>query len=155
MVHLTSLGYELSDYGNKLTLEVEHQLSKEALRIDAIVIKKDRNLVIEKNIGKIFKEYNIVEYKSPTDSLSVNDYNKTKGYAYLYSAFKNLDPNQVTITFVIPKITPTLKRYLTENNQFTIVTVDDGISYINEHSFTTQIIEQEHLSIKKICSLVF
>jgi len=145
----TSIQYELDDYTDQITLETEHQLSQEALRIDVIVIKKDKDLKIEKNIGKIFKEYNLVEYKSPTDYLSIHDYNKVKGYAYLYSAFKGIDPEQVTVTFVVPEITPKLKSYLTDRKQFSITPADDGIYYIGDNSFSIQIIEQKHLSVDK------
>lgn len=142
----TTMAYELAEYADKLTLETEHQLSKEALRIDVLVIKKEQDIVIEKNIGKIFKAHNIVEYKSPTDYLSVYDYNKVKGYAYLYSAFEAVDPDQLTITFVIPEITPTLRTYLVENKAFAITNTGEGISYIADNSFSIQIIEQKKLS---------
>ena len=133
--------YELTEYTSNLTIETEHSLSKEALRIDMLVIKKDTDVSIEKNIGKIFKERNIVEYKSPTDRLSPNDYNKVKGYAYLYSAFENVPVNQITITYIIPEITPKLKDFLAEENDFKITEIDDGISYIKDNAFTAQIIE--------------
>lgn len=141
--------YELTEYTNKLKIETEHSLSKEALRIDMLVIKKDKDLSIEKNIGKIFKERNIVEYKSPSDRLSSHDYNKVKGYAYLYSAFEKVPTNQITLTYIIPEITPSLMIFLSEENSFKVTTVDDGISYIEDNAFTVQIIEQKKLSADK------
>ena len=39
-------------------------------------IKKNVDEPIEKNIGRIFRKHNIVEYKSPTDYLSVDDFYK-------------------------------------------------------------------------------
>lgn len=145
----TSLAYELGDYAEQLITETEHQLSKEALRIDVLLIKKDKDLKIEKNIAKIFREHNIVEYKSPTDYLSIGDYNKIKGYAYLYSAFENVDLDQITLTFVVPEITPSLRTYLVEGKGFAISTADEGISYIADNSFGVQIIEQKKLSVDK------
>lgn len=145
----TTIKYELGDYSDGITIETEHQLSKEALRIDVLVIEKDKNLIIEKNIGKIFKEHNIVEYKSPTDYLSIHDYNKVKGYAYLYSAFEAVDLNQITVTFLVPEITLNLRSYLMQDQGFNITLTDDGINYISDTSFSIQIIEQKKLSVDK------
>ena len=39
-----------------------------------------------KNIGRIFRRHNIVEYKSPKDSLSVDDFYKVYGYACFYKS---------------------------------------------------------------------
>ncbi|HHW02503.1 MAG TPA: hypothetical protein GXX35_06800 [Thermoanaerobacterales bacterium] len=45
----------------------EEYLSKGPLRIDVIIIKNLDSHQIKKQIGKIFKKYNNIEYKSPTD----------------------------------------------------------------------------------------
>ena len=50
--------------------------SKESLRMDILVIQKLADLHISKRIGENFQRYNIVEYKSPNDNLSVDDYYK-------------------------------------------------------------------------------
>jgi hypothetical protein len=36
--------------------------------------------VIEKNIGAIFKTENVIEYKSPEDKITVEDFYKVYGY---------------------------------------------------------------------------
>ena len=50
-----ALQLELYEYRDALKFIYEHQLSKETLRMDVLVIKKDENIKIEKNIGRIFK----------------------------------------------------------------------------------------------------
>lgn len=62
----------------------EYNLSKEPLRMDLLIIRKLTKVPIKNEIGYIFKKYNIVEYKSPNDGLTYNDYYKTLGYACLY-----------------------------------------------------------------------
>lgn len=52
---------ELEEEAANLIFENEHQLSKKPLEIDVLIIKKDRNVPIRKNIGRIFRKYNIVE----------------------------------------------------------------------------------------------
>jgi hypothetical protein len=64
---------ELEDSKDALTFETEHQLNTEPLRIDVLVIKKKRNAVIKKNIGQIFRANNVIEYKSPEDSVTIEN----------------------------------------------------------------------------------
>ena len=47
-------------------------LGEESMRMDMLlIIKKNTKDKVEKNIGRIFRKYNIIEYKSPTDYLSI------------------------------------------------------------------------------------
>lgn len=48
------------------------------MQIDVVIIKKCNEDAIHKNIGRIFRKYNIVEYKSPTDYLSIDDIQSIK-----------------------------------------------------------------------------
>ncbi len=77
---------ELELLSNKDILEFlrEYNLSKEPLQMDLLIIKKLSDIQIENEIGRIFKKYNVIEYKSPDDALSIDDYYKTIGYACLY-----------------------------------------------------------------------
>ena len=65
------LQIELKDEADRLIFENEHQLGTKPKEIDVLIIKKEPNYPVKKNIGRIFKTWNIIEYKSPTDYLSV------------------------------------------------------------------------------------
>ena len=78
---------ELHSDKDVLSFQREYNLSKEPLRMDLLIIKKLADVRIENEIGRIFKRYNVVEYKSPEDGLSIDDYYKTIGYACLYKGF--------------------------------------------------------------------
>ena len=69
---------ELEDEADNLVFENEHQLSTQPMEIDVLIIKKETDRPVKKNIGRIFKKYNIIEYKSPDDSLSVDDFYHAK-----------------------------------------------------------------------------
>lgn len=71
---------------NKLDLEFQQEISLNdlPLRIDALIIKKRRNCIIQNEIGRLFRTYNIVEYKSPEDSLNFDTFLKGIAYVYLY-----------------------------------------------------------------------
>lgn len=48
----------------------EYNLSKKPLQIDTLIIKLEPGRKIQKSLGRIFRQYNIVEYKSPGDYIS-------------------------------------------------------------------------------------
>ena len=51
---------EFEKEAEKLTFENEHQLGTDPMRIDVLIIKKHTEEQIQKNIGRIFREYNIL-----------------------------------------------------------------------------------------------
>ncbi len=78
------LELDLREYRDILTFEEEHELSKEPLHMDMLIIKKHTDEEIRNEIGRIFRKHNVVEYKSPHDDLSIDVLYKTIGYACLY-----------------------------------------------------------------------
>ncbi len=80
----SAMELEFLQYKDLLDFNREFPLSKEPLRIDLLMIKKIKDVVLDIDIGRLFKTYNIIEYKSPKDGLTIDYYIKTVGYAYLY-----------------------------------------------------------------------
>lgn len=95
---------ELEFLSNKGDLEFQREfnLSKEPIRMDLLIIKKLANVRIENELGHIFKKYNVAEFKSPDDALSIDDYYKTVGYACLYKGLgetvDQIPANELTIS---------------------------------------------------------
>ena len=73
---IEALQLELEAYEDALEFISEYQLTSEPLKIDCVVIKKTKDIEIKKNIAAIFREWNILEYKSPDDHVSVEDFYK-------------------------------------------------------------------------------
>ena len=96
------LEFMLWQYNEELIFDDEHTLSKKPLEVDMIVVKKRRDLVIEKDIARLFKEHNIIEYKSPKDSLNIDDLFKTLCYACLYKSLgrtvNEIETEEVTVS---------------------------------------------------------
>jgi hypothetical protein len=92
---------ELYPYRDVLSFEFEHSLTSEPLGIDVVIVKKEPGAVIEKPIGAIFRAVNVVEYKSPGDYLSIEDFHKVGAYARLYSALNGTAITDMTITYVM------------------------------------------------------
>lgn len=70
---------EFQEEAEYLEFENEHQLGTKPMSIDVLVIKNEQNRKIQKNIGRIFRKHNIIEYKSPTDYVSVDTFYKVYG----------------------------------------------------------------------------
>ncbi|MDR0684494.1 MAG: hypothetical protein LBF83_05145 [Spirochaetaceae bacterium] len=73
------------------------------LRIDVVIVKKLKNVPIKKSIAAIFRKYNLIEYKSPSDYISIEDFYKVHAYACLYVIVEPrtvADIAELTITFV-------------------------------------------------------
>ena len=63
-----------------------HPAFQAAMQIDLLIIKMEQGKRIEKSIGRLFRRYNIIEYKGPSDYLSINDFYKVTAYACLYQS---------------------------------------------------------------------
>jgi hypothetical protein len=79
-------GLELHENIEELEFKPEYSLSKEPIRID-LLIQKDGAGAIKNEIGHILRKYNVIEYKSPLDGMSIDDFAKTLGYALLYKGY--------------------------------------------------------------------
>ena len=101
---LGAMEIEFRAYRKNLYFEDEHTLSKEPIKMDLLVIKKDRSIVITNQIGDIFRGHNILEYKSPGDGITIDDYYKTMAYAYLYKGLgrtvDEIPGEELTVTMV-------------------------------------------------------
>ena len=94
--------WELKKNKKDLVFESEHYLNKEPLRVDMLIVKKTPDVVIENEIGKIFKGHNLIEFKGYDDSFSIDDYYKVVGYACIYKSLgkhvNEIPAEDVTIT---------------------------------------------------------
>jgi hypothetical protein len=137
---------ELEPYKDTLRFEFEHQLTAEPLKMDILIIKKEKDVVIDKNIASIFRKDNIVEYKSPEDYIAVEDFYKVYGYACLYASFNKVAVTDLTITFVETKHPRDLIQHLKETRGYRVEERWDGIYLVSGDSIPIQIIETKKLS---------
>ena len=140
-----ALRLELHQYLDSLIFLEEHPLSKEALIVDVVIIKKIRDVKIDKNIGEIFRSHNLFEFKSENDSLTVRDYNKVMGYAYFYASFVPVDVSDMTVSFAVTVHPRDLLAYLKNERQLNVVDNGSGIYHIGGEAFPIQILESKKL----------
>ncbi|MDR3147523.1 MAG: hypothetical protein LBU00_03990 [Treponema sp.] len=86
-------------------------------------------------MGAIFRNVNIVEYKSPEASLSLEDYHKVLAYAYLYCSLHGLKSKNVTISFVITKCPQDLMSYFREELGYEVEEKWPGIYHVKGGEF--------------------
>jgi hypothetical protein len=144
---LQAMQMELFDYRDYLEFKYEHQLTAEPLRIDLLIIKKPKDLAIDKNIARIFRSDNIIEYKSPEDYISIKDFLKVYAYANLYAAITpGIDLSEVTLTFVESRHPRKLLKYLSGIRGYTVEETSPGIYFVAGDYLPIQIIESKKLS---------
>ena len=132
---------ELEAEADLLLFENEHQLGTKPKEIDVLIVKKERDVSIRKNIGRIFRTHNIVEYKSPKDYLSVDDFYKADT-----AQADSIAIHDITITFVCHRYPRSLMRHLTEERGYEIHREEDGIYYITGDNIPIQLILTKELS---------
>lgn len=96
-----AFGMEVKEEKSKLGLRNEYPLGTKPTVIDILACKTGGGERFSKNIIRIFRKHNIIEYKNPEDNLSVNDYYKVLAYACYYIAdterIMEIEPWEVTI----------------------------------------------------------
>jgi hypothetical protein len=140
-----ALEMELADYRDVLVFDSEVKLTSEPLRIDCVVIKKAKNVTIKKNIASHFKEWNLFEYKSPGDYVSVADFYKVYAYACLYASFNNVPVTGMTISFVESRHSPKLLGHLQKERGYTVAETFPGIYTVSGDIMPIQVIESRKL----------
>ncbi|GHT11582.1 hypothetical protein FACS1894170_05350 [Planctomycetales bacterium] len=135
---------ELEEYRDVLTFEIERELTAAPLKVDVLIIKKRKNVVIKKNIARIFQQRNIVEYKSPDDYVSIDDYNKVRSYALLYASQQHVDTDELSVTFISERKPIKLLKYLAK--RYTVKRQQPGIYIVERDICPLQIIVSRELS---------
>lgn len=144
------LQIELMDYRDQLDFRVEYNLTEKPLQIDTLIIKMEPGCRIQKNIGCIFRQYNIVEYKSPNDYISINDFYKVNGYASIYQANTEreleISPEEITITMAGNRYPRKLIGFLKRTFHADVRKVSPGIYHVSGLLFPLQILVTKKLS---------
>jgi hypothetical protein len=137
---------ELAQYKDILEFIPEFQLTSEPLRIDLTVIKKLKNVPIEKNIAAIFRSDNLLEYKSPDDHVSIADFYKVYGYACFYASLNAVPITEITISFVESRKPQKLIKHLKEIRKYRVEERGAGIYVVEGDIMPIQIIDNRELS---------
>ena len=149
---VAAMDLELSEDREKIIYEKEYNLNTKPLEINLLVIKKEADVELVNEIGKLFRGYNIMEYKSPSDELNIDTFYKAGAYASLYKAYgetvNQRKSEDITVSIVREKKPKGLFTYFKEHG-IEIVNPYAGIYYIRGLVlFPTQIIVTKELDKK-------
>lgn len=128
----------------------EYNLNTKPLQVDLLVIKKPKNHQVKDKIGRIFREHNIFEYKSPGDAMNIDTFYKVNAYAALYKASADhvdgIKADSVSVTMIRDTKPEKLLLDLAKED-YTVRNSYKGIYYIEgKTNFATQIIVSRELS---------
>ena len=137
------LQIEFEKEAEELIFENEYQLGTKPKSVDVLVTKKNSSYQVKKKIGKFFRKYNLIEYKSPQDNLNIDDYYKVCSYAGFFKASSSsvdeIKADEITITFVTFHQPRKLMKQLEERG-LRICKVEKGMYYIEGGMFPIQLV---------------
>lgn len=141
---VAAMNLELAENRDDLIYEKEYNLNTKPLEIDLLVIKKDKDVQITNEIGKMFRGHNILEYRSPEDHLDIGSFYKAGAYASLYKAYgETVDGRKaedITVSLVREGKPEGLFRYFKEY-KWEVLNPYPGIYYVmGGVLFPTQVI---------------
>jgi hypothetical protein len=149
---LEAIKLELDQYGDALEYVPEYQLTREPLRIDVVIVKKRKDVSITKNIAAIFRGDNIIEYKSPADYISVEDFYKVYAYACLYITMRPqiaTGITDLTITFVGSRYPRKLTEHLEQVRGYVVEKSGPGVYSVKGDPVPMQIIDTRELPVEE------
>lgn len=135
---------ELRDYADMLQFVSEYVLGKNSYRIDFLVVKKLSEQPVLKNFARIFKKYNLFEFKGVHSSVTIASYYKTLGYAGLFidQTYKtdSCTALDISISFLTFRYPQRLIKHLRKERHLKVEKSSPGIYDINKETFKIQII---------------
>ena len=138
-----ALQIEFGDEAKYLEFDPEHLISKKPMQID-VLVKNEKHRKIQKNIGRIFRQHNIIEYKSPKDDLSIDDFYKTYAYACIYKSdvekIDQIPALELTITLVCYHYPRVMLQKLQRDRKITAEKMESGIYYLIGDAIPIQLI---------------
>jgi hypothetical protein len=143
---VVALKATLIDYDDALDYRLEHPLASEPLRIDILVIKKRPEVVVKKQIAEIFRLENIVEYKNPKKSLSVNEFHKAFARAHLYKALADVKITDMTLSFAVTAYPRELFKHLRNTLGYAVDERHPGVYVVTGATMPIQILISGKLS---------
>ena len=148
-----ALRISLQDEMQYLEMREEYLLSKKPPQIDVLIIRKLRDVPLKKSISRIFRGHNIIEYKAPDDYLSINDFYKVYGYACFYQSnterVKEIDPEELTITFACSHYPGKMLKHLSEVRGIHTECREKGIYYLTGDPIPMQLLITRELAQKE------
>ena len=159
----SAVEFELRKNKNVLSFLREYPLTKGPLAADLLVVELRSPVRIENELGGIFRRYNLFEFKSPDDGLSIDDYYKATAYACLFKCsagqVDGIPASEITLSLVRDTFPREMVNALTKFGA-RIAAEYPGIYYVRQDTvgtgavlFPTQIVVTRELERQSHSSL--
>ena len=129
---------ELGRDQEKLDFYQEHSITKKPLQVDLLIIKKTADGEFSSGIGRLLSRYNILEYKSPGDSLGIDALFQALTYASYYKSSGDHEnerkDSEITVMLVRNEYPQSLVKYLTEKG-CAVTESEPGVFQISGQTF--------------------
>lgn len=158
--YVAAMNLEMRHDIDRFIFVPEYILNTGTLKID-LFIENTGSIAPENEIGKIFRKYNVLEYKNPKDKLGIDVFVKVQAYAGLFKASGEKPDSRkmksTTVSYVREAKPEKLFKYL-KTCGVSIEIPYKGIYYLYGSSipFKTQIIVTKELDKEKhkwLCAL--
>lgn len=139
---VSALQIELDAYQDILSYEKEFTLNTQPRRIDCLITKQPGSPPVPSPIAAIFRHYNLIDYKSPHESMTVTNFYKAVSYACSLPDFLD-DPSvaeNLTLSLVTHKYPRKLIKYLNTKFPNSLEKIMPGLYSIHINLFPMQLI---------------
>ena len=139
---VSAIQIELEAYQDILSYDKEFTLNTQPRRIDCLITKAPGSPPISSPIASCFRHYNLIDYKGPSESMTVTNFYKAISYACSLPDFLSdpSAPENLTLSLVTHKYPHKLIRYLTNKFSDPLEKILPGLYSIHIDLFPVQLI---------------
>ena len=151
----SGLQMDLLPFEDFLSYHPEYLMNKGQRRADCLVIKSLESPPLTSPVTRLFRRYNLFDYKGPHEHMNVSNFFKACSYAFSLPDFLQSSNavNEVTLTLVTHSYPRALFSYLREkspeNTKDPIEKAADGLYHILKGYIPMQVIVLPQLSAKE------
>ncbi|MEW6617913.1 MAG: hypothetical protein AB1422_00950 [bacterium] len=130
------------------TVETEVEVGKMPLRIDIVVIKKGKDADVKSLpfVFQSFTDYNVIEYKSPGDRFTRNDFDRLFAYVLLFKIKKNIEwRRQINVYALLSGGIKGIEDYI-RGNGHKLAKIKEGL-YFADFGFNFYLIQLDRLEV--------
>ena len=154
-----AMEFDLRRHRGHLEFNTEVELGKLPPRLDLEIIKKQKDYVVDEDFGRIYRTYNIHEYKYERDGANIDELSQVTAYGYflkhLGRSVDELPLDEITISLFRRSYPRELFKKL-EQYHIRVTQASGGIYYVEGFSaFPTQIVvmkdfDRNHLGLRSL-----
>ena len=139
---ISGLKIELSDYSDILSFSTELTLNTGPRRIDCLIIKKSNSPPIDSPIASFFKQYNVIDYKGPGESMRVSNFYKALSYVFSLPDYLKLPSHldDITLTLISHKFPRKLASHFRTKYSKALAKIMPGVYHIDIGILPIQVI---------------